>query len=86
MASLQELQSTLIKADAAGDVESARTLTREIDRLSGGLPVTPVTPGAVEEPQEEKSFFGGLKEQVTGAERRVPETEEEREKRPDRRV
>ena len=64
MATLQELESALIKADAAGNVEDARILTREIDRLiSQQAPAAAPAPAPVQATAAPASSFdmrGGM--------------------------
>ncbi len=52
MATLEQLQSALVKADAAGDVEAARAFAGEIRRMRSSAP----SPEAATKPKEESTF------------------------------
>lgn len=86
MANIQELTNALIKADQAGDVNAAKVLTREIDRMRAGATgpasidsnvvgqagdIAPLTDVAQEE--EKPGLFTRIKRAFTGEERQTPE-------------
>lgn len=80
MARLDELKRALLKADQAGDIASARVLTRAIDKMMQTSPVqeiqdqTTVTEDIVEQP-EEMGRFAKIKDVFTGESRMTPEME-----------
>jgi len=83
MATLEELESALIKADAAGNTDDARVFAREIRRLRAGqgahapqgLPLSQEQQQAVTELQESPDK-GGITNFFTGADRTVPDIKE----------
>ena len=81
MATLEELESALIKADAAGNADDARVFAREIRRLRAesqapqGLPLSQEQQQAVTEIQASPDK-GGVANFLTGSDRTVPDIKE----------
>lgn len=75
MATIQELETALVNADKAGDVDAARKLAAVITRARQEPTSRQVSEAAMTGRPKEVGLIDAVKESITGAERATPETE-----------